>query len=105
MSPKRKTVPGLRVAWLGNHGLKIRRLYHRGEILRFVPQDGSVMVDEAAAALKTYKVRVYRLIARGQVKAVKLDGKAMIPVTELWRLRRDQSWRDDFRRLEAARGR
>jgi len=94
------------VVWLKNHGIRIEERFPSGAVrVRFVRPDGVVSIQEAAGILETYALKVYRLVRRRQMKTVKCQGKIMVPLSEVKRLRREDGWRDDWRVVQkAARG-
>ncbi len=79
------------VRWLKNHGIRVITENNNGKSERFAPGNGYVTVAVAAAALGTYPVKLYRLIDSKAVKSHRdpFSGDCMIPVGELWRLRRE----------------
>jgi len=93
----------IRIVWLKNHGVRVEQTTGRGmRSLRFVRPDGLLTVPEAVAALGTYEVRLRRMIARKQLRSLKLGGRMMVRLSELRRLRADQSWRQDWRTVNVA---
>lgn len=88
----------IRVVWLKNHGVRIITQNARGTSERFEPHAGGVTVAEACAALKSYRMKLSRLIEAGELKARKIAGVHIVPVAELWRLRRDRTALEDGRK-------
>lgn len=68
----------IRVRILKNRGASVTRETKHGDVRRFVPPNGHLRVDEAAAFLGVRLNRLYRRIAGGALKAVRggRDGKA-----------------------------
>lgn len=93
----------IRVVWLRNHGIRVITENGAGRSERFEAHAGGVTIAEACAALKTYPMKLRRLIEAGELKARKVAGVHIVPVAELWRLRRDRTALADGRkRREAA---
>lgn len=87
------------VRWLRNHGVRVLRKDAHGLAVRFVPHGGYVSVVEAAAALGTYPVKVYRLLSRpGGIRTKLVGGRVCVPVAELWEIKRDPSRLEDGRK-------
>lgn len=59
----------IRVRILKNRGASVVRTTRHGEVKRFVPPDGEMRVDEAAAYLGVTLNRIYRRIEAGTLKA------------------------------------
>jgi hypothetical protein len=78
------------VRWLRNHGLTVGYRTAGGSAIkyRFVRPGESVTVLEAAKALGTYDMLLYRLAAKGGLKLMDNGGAARVPWRELSRLRR-----------------
>jgi hypothetical protein len=99
----------LRIRWLKNHGIRIIRRDGNGQAERFEPFGGSVSVSEAAAALAgsdaavyRTKVKIYRMMEKKTIKARTIAGEYRIPVSELWRLKRDRTPLEDGRKKRQA---
>jgi hypothetical protein len=48
---------------------------------------GTVSIAEAARALGTYELKLYRMKAAGQLKTRRIKGSLAVPVFELYRVR------------------
>lgn len=92
----------IRVRWLKNHGVRIFTTTARGTLERFEPHAGTVAIAEAAAALGTYEVKLRRLIGAKKITSRTLRGARRIPISELWRLRRNRSVLADARKMRSA---
>ena len=84
-SPRLKSV-----RWLKNHRVEVRYAMSRGGMVRrFEGPRGRLSIAEAARALKTYVMMLYRLRDRGRLRLTQAFGVTMVPMGEVLRLRRD----------------
>ena len=98
--------PGISVQWLKNHGVRVVTNGRRGRSERFAASDGFVTINEAASALRTYPVKIRRLIERKRLKAQRdpTTGWLVVSVADLKRLRATRAALEDqrkHRRVEA----
>lgn len=91
----------IRVRFLDNHGVRVTRTDAHGKAERFEPFHGTVSVAEAAVALDTTTVKMYRLLERKEVKSRTIQGVIRVPVSELRRLRREPAALEDGRKRRA----
>jgi excisionase family DNA binding protein len=78
------------VKWLRNHGVVVTRRHGvKKAARRFVRPHETLSVNEAAAALSTNDMRIYRLHSRGILDATKAGGELRIPLHEVKRLKKD----------------
>jgi excisionase family DNA binding protein len=92
----------IKVRWLKNHGISVMHHTPRGISTRFESVAGSVSVAEAAAALGTHTVKIYRMIESGKIRAQSRSGRVRVSVAQLRNLRRSPNLMADGRKRTAA---
>lgn len=89
----------VKLTWLANHGIRIEHRRGRSITLsRYEPPGGDLSVLEAAAALVTYPVRLYRLIESGRLRARWSRGKQLVRLAEVRRVLKDPTVLADRRK-------
>lgn len=81
----------IRVRILKNHGAQVIRDTKHGPVERFVPPDGELRVDEAAAFTGMSLNRIYRRIESGKLKANRKSEPWMVKLADVKALAQEQA--------------